>query len=121
MRLVIRRRQIVTVVKEALAAAGQDPAAVEDVGRVLETELLDHQRADVVDLPIGRMAARILRQMGVAPDWSRWKHEAWAQEEAETMAPGSPFGDPAAPPISWRGEEPVWAPGEGPLETGGSP
>ncbi len=121
MQMVIRRRQIITVVQEALAAEGRDDETVDEIGRALETQLLDHECSDVADLPIGRMAARILRQMGVTPDWSHWKDADWAREEAETMAQGSPYGDPAAPPISWRGGQPVWAPGEGPVGTGGSP
>ena len=105
---------------KALAAEGWDAAAVAAVIGELETDLFDHQRGEVVELPTGRMAARILRQLGVRPDWSRRKDEDWAVEEAQTQAEGSPFGAPAQP-IHWRGDVGIWASGEGPEADGGAP
>jgi hypothetical protein len=43
-------------------------------------------------LPIGASVARLCAELGLTPDWSLWEDEDWAIEEAETDAPGSPYG-----------------------------
>ena len=103
-RMVLRKQTIVGVVQEALEADGRDEETIEDVGEVVGRRLLDWDASDTFNLPIGRMAARYLRQMKIGPvDWSRFKDRDWAVEEAATKAPGSPFGSPDIPPMGWRG------------------
>ena len=103
-RMVLRKQTIVGVVQEALEADGRDEETIEDVGEVVGRRLLDWDASDTFNLPIGRMAARYLRQMKIGPvDWSRFADRDWAVEEAATKAPGSPFGSPDIPPMGWRG------------------
>jgi hypothetical protein len=103
MQLVMRKRVIVGVVQDVLASDGADAETLEDVGRLLSERLLDREPSDTVEYPIGRMVARICRDLRVSPDWSRWKDCDWAVEEARTRAQGSPYGDPEIEPLGWRG------------------
>jgi hypothetical protein len=48
---------------------------------------------DLLDLPIGTLAVRFCRQMGLEPDPSLWEEEPWAVREIETKAAGSPFAE----------------------------
>ena len=48
-------------------------------------------------LPIGASIARLCAQIGLTPDWSLWEDTPWAIKEAQTDAPGSPYGR------SWTG------------------
>ena len=114
--LVIRKRVIVSAVQDLLAQRGEDDEVLEDVGRMLGERLLDVDTVDTLELPIGRMIARICRDMRLTPDWSRWKHCDWAVEEAETQAEGSPYGDPKIEPAGWLGGVPVPHPDAGTLE-----
>ena len=45
---------------------------------------------------IGETIAAICKELGVKPDWDRWKDKDWAVEEAANNTPGSPYatGDP---------------------------
>ena len=93
---------ILPVVEQAIEAA-QDPK-----GDGSDTERrLDHLDERLLDedeivsfgtLPIGASIARICASLGLTPDWSLWEDEDWAIEEAETDAPGSPYGR------SWAGD-----------------
>ncbi len=127
MRLVHRKLTIVGVVREILADAGHDEEAREDVGRVLGERLLDWEPSDTVEYPIGRMVLRACRRLGVVPpDWSKFKDRDWAVEEAETLAEGSPFGDPRAEPRGWQGGVAILHPDDPAMwgadpPTGGSP
>ncbi len=103
MLLVSRKKTIVGVVQEVLADAGHDDETIEDVGQVLGEQLLDYEPSDMAEYSVGRMVARVCRRLGVTPaDWSKFKDRDWAIEEAETMAQGSPFGDPYVEPLSWQ-------------------
>jgi hypothetical protein len=127
MRLVQRKLIIVGVVQEVLADAGHDDETREDVGRVLGERLLDWEPSDTVEYPIGRMVLRVCRRLGVIPpDWSKFKDRDWAVEEAETLAEGSPFGDPRAEPRGWQGGVAILHPDDPAMwgadpPTGGSP
>ena len=103
LRMVQRKNTIVGVIREVLEADGRDEETVEDVGRVLGARLLDWEPSDTFHLPIGRMVARYLRQMRVAPDWSVFADRDWAVEEAAQNAEGSPFGKAEISPLSWQG------------------
>jgi hypothetical protein len=93
---------IVPVVEQAIQDA-EDPK-----GDGSDTERrFDHLHERLVDedeivsfgtLPIGASIARICADLGLTPDWSLWEDEDWAIEEAETDAPGSPYGR------SWTGD-----------------
>ena len=62
------------------------------------------------------MIARVCRTLGLTPDWTRWADTPWAVEEAETMAKGSPYGDPNPPIIYWRAGKPWYPEGDVPIE-----
>ena len=106
--MVQRKSTIVSVVQEALEADGRDRETIDDVGEALGRRLLDWDASDTYNLPIGRMAARYVRQMKIGPvDWSRWKDTDWARQEAAANAPGSPFGSPDIPLRCWRAGVPL--------------
>jgi hypothetical protein len=91
-RAIRRRRQVEEIVTDII---DNEPDLEFDADRLL-TDL--HERladgdeaADFADRPVGEMIARICRDLGVAPDWNRFKDEDWAIEEARVRPPGSPF------------------------------
>jgi len=47
---------------------------------------------------IGETIADFCKELGVKPDWDRWKDEDWAIQEAEENTPGSPYAATADPP-----------------------
>ncbi len=99
--MVRNKNTIVGVVREVLEADGQDEETVDEVGEILGVRLLDWEASDTFNLPIGRMVARICRQMRKSPDWSMFKDRDWAVEEAAQNAEGSPFGKWEISPVSW--------------------
>jgi len=99
--MVRNKNTIVGVVREVLEADGQDEETVDEVGEILGVRLLDWEASDTFNLPIGRMVARICRQMRKVPDWSMFKDRDWAVEEAAQNAEGSPFGKWEISPVSW--------------------
>jgi len=101
-RMVERKNTIVGVIREVLEADGRDAETVDEVGEVLGVRLLDWDASGTYNMPIGRMVARYLRQMRVAPDWSMFKDRDWAIEEAAEKAEGSPFGKWEISPLSWQ-------------------
>ena len=116
--LMSRRAAIVRAVRETLAAEGRDPEEVENLSSRISDNLRDRDRERmlVLNRPIGGMIARVCRTLGLTPDWTRWADTPWAVEEAETVAKGSPYGDPNPPIIYWRAGKP-WCPeGDGPIE-----
>ena len=64
---------------------------------------------DILTKPVGELVALICRDLGLDPDWTRLAQEAWAREEIESGAEGSPFLPP--PPQAAGGgpsaEEPM--------------
>jgi hypothetical protein len=59
---------------------------------------------DYAEDPIGGIAVKVCRDLGLSPDPALWQNEAWAQEEIENQVPDSPFVNgefrwvPDAPP-----------------------
>lgn len=78
-------------------------------------ERLEHDDiyGDLATRPAGEIIALVCRDLGLTPDWSRLAQEAWAQEEIQGGAPGSPFAAPplaASPALRWLDpEEPAQA------------
>ena len=62
-------------------------------------ERLEHDDiyGDLTTRPVGEIIALVCRDLGLSPDWSRLAEEAWAQDEIEGRAPGSPFAAPPSP------------------------
>ena len=105
-------------VRETLAAEGRDPEEVEDLSSRISDNLRDRDRERmlVLNRPIGGMIARVCRTLGLTPDWTRWADTPWAVEEAETIAKGSPYGDPNPLIIYWRAGKPRYPEGDVPIE-----
>lgn len=111
----IHKIRAVGVVERVIEAERQD---FDEVSRlVLKAEtLLDDEDLydDVLSRPIGELVARICRDLGLSPDWTRLAEEAWAKKEMAEGAAGSPFAEWSAdrtrpPPLA--GEVPERAEG----------
>jgi hypothetical protein len=50
-------------------------------------ERLDVETDDRVGVSTSAMIARVCRDLGLTPDWDRWKDEPWAVEEAQASSP----------------------------------
>jgi len=93
---------IVPVVEQAIEAAENPKGDRSDTERRLDH--LGERLADEDEivsfgtLPIGASVARLCAELGLTPDWSLWEDEEWAIEEAQTDAPGSPYGQ------AWAGD-----------------
>jgi hypothetical protein len=58
----------------------------------LNERLDDYERlTDFTDRPVSEFVATICKAMGLEFDWSQFEHDAWAMQEAEAKAEGSPF------------------------------
>jgi len=67
----------------------------DEVDRLAEEacERLEHDDiyGDLQQYSTGEIIARVCRDLGLAPDWSRWAEEAWTKDEVRRGAAGSPF------------------------------
>jgi len=81
-RIIVRVAEGQSADQEALLALAVDAA-----------ERLDNEDiyGDVLTRPMGEIVARICRDLGLDPDWSRLAQEAWAEAEIAAAPPGSPF------------------------------
>jgi hypothetical protein len=86
-----------------------DRLADETIDRLDDEDLY----GDVLTRPIGELVALICRDLGLDPDWTRLAEEAWAKEEIESGAEGSPF---LSPPPKVAGGGPLADPGAKPGE-----
>lgn len=113
--LVQQRRDCVQRIVERVIEA-ETPCETE-VDRLADAaaERLEHDDiyGDLTTRPVGEIIALVCRDLGLSPDWSRLAQEAWAQEEIEGCAPGSPFAAP--PALGWLDpEDPAADAGAGP-------
>src|SRR6185437_7233157 len=95
-----RKRQVEEIVGDIIEAEPHLELETDRLLADLDERLHDgDEEADFADRPIGELVARICRDLGIDPDWSRFEAEDWAIEEARAQTPGSPFADPPdAPP-----------------------
>jgi hypothetical protein len=91
-------------------AEGADAETLEALGLEGLDRLDEDVYGDVMERPMGEIVARICRDLGLDPDWSRLAQEAWAEAEAAAGAAGSPFvGDGHREfPSPSRGEGQGW-------------
>ena len=83
-----RRKLVERVVEGAIGDRGDAENLLTDLyERLDEFERFEN----FTDQPIGAVAARISRSMGLEPDWRQWAEEPWALAEAKTNHPDSPF------------------------------
>ena len=86
------KARVVRVLDRVIGAEARDDA---EVDRLAEEacERLEHDDiyGDLQRYSPGEIVALLCRDLGLAPDWSRWAQEAWAQDEVRSGAAGSPF------------------------------
>jgi uncharacterized protein YpuA (DUF1002 family) len=111
-----RHKARVEAIVERVARAGADDE--QEVDRLVAEagERLDDEDVygQVLDRPVGELVSLVCRDLGLDPDWTRLGEEAWAQAEAASGDPRSPFF-PTAPtrsvagggPSAERSEEPM--------------
>jgi hypothetical protein len=104
-RAAARKERVERIVERMIRAEVADEA---EVDRLAEEayERLDHDDiyGDLQAKPVSEIIALVCRDLGLAPDWSRLAEEAWAREEIDGGAVGSPLRtmrwlDPAGPGI----------------------
>jgi hypothetical protein len=106
-----RKERVERIVERVILAEFGDEEDADEAERLAEAafERLDHDEiyGDLTAQPIGEIIARVCRDLGLSPDWSQLAEEAWAREEIDSGAAGSPFlalswpdgpGRPAADP-----------------------
>ncbi len=90
-------RVIDHTIESGIADVGESERLFDAMTERLE-DLAD--RPDFMDRPVGAVIAEICHALGLKPDWSLWADEAWAQEEAQTKPPGSPYATRPPPPTA---------------------
>lgn len=87
-----RKERVERIVERVIRAELSDE---DEVDRLAEAawERLDHDEiyGDLTAQPVGEIIARVCRDLGLSPDWSRLAEEAWARDEIDRGAAGSPF------------------------------
>lgn len=87
-----RKERVERIIERVIRAELSDE---DEADRLAEAawERLDHDEfyGDLLAQPIGEIIARVCRDLGLAPDWSRLAEEAWARQEIDSGAAGSPF------------------------------
>ena len=90
---------------ETIENASNDPDEAERLKTEMK-ELLEDEEEVFVDRynwPTGEVIALICQDLGIEPDWDRWKTRPWARKEAEQNWPGSPYAvDPLPPHQHYR-------------------
>jgi hypothetical protein len=109
-----REETVVEAVAEALERAGVgEKQVIARLDAVRERLDEGEWELDVAERPIGAVLAALCEVMDIDADWSVWAGTAWAIEEAQTNARGSPY---AAGGAAWvkppAASEPLDAPPE---------
>lgn len=87
-----RKERVERIVERVIRAELGD---ADEADRLAEAawERLDHDDiyGDLSARPVGEIIACVCRDLGLSPDWGRLAEEAWAREEIDGAAAGSPF------------------------------
>jgi hypothetical protein len=88
----LRQDRVQRIVERVIAAEVADAAEVDRLADEA-CERLEHDDiyGDLTTRPVGEIIALICRDLDLSPDWTRLAAEAWAQEEIDSGAAGSPF------------------------------
>ncbi len=112
LRGVVRKDEVMEIVEQAIGDEAEGDRAEALLTELVERLERPEDEADFTDRPIGELAARICAELGLSPDWSLWKDEDWAVEEAESRErSGSPFAAPGCR-LEPAAEVAAGAPGE---------
>ncbi|CAN7277733.1 hypothetical protein LJR225_001391 [Phenylobacterium sp. LjRoot225] len=87
-----RKARVERIVERLIRAEVGDEAEVDRLADEAY-ERLDHDDiyGDLLAKPVSEIVAMVCRDLGLAPDWGRLAEEAWAQEEIDGGAAGSPL------------------------------
>lgn len=87
-----RKERVERIVERVIRA---ELGEADEAERLAEAawERLDHDDiyGDLSARPVGEIIACVCRDLGLSPDWGRLAEEAWAREEIDAGAAGSPF------------------------------
>ena len=93
-RMRIRRNRVDVAVRETIRLEQPDRESREPFLEALQ-DLWDdeeYQNLEAWDTwSIGPTIAAFCQELGVKPDWDRWKDQDWAVAEAQENTPGSPY------------------------------
>ncbi|CAN7645665.1 hypothetical protein LJR225_005054 [Phenylobacterium sp. LjRoot225] len=87
-----RKARVERIVERMIRDEARDEAEVDRLADAAY-ERLDHDDiyGDLSAKPVSEIIAMVCRDLGLAPDWGRLAQEAWAQEEIDGGAAGSPL------------------------------
>jgi hypothetical protein len=106
------QRLVERVIGEEIADDDRAERLADEAGERLEH---DDIYGDLRRYSPGEIVARVCRDLGLAPDWSRWAQEAWTQE----AAPADPEPADRSPALAIRrGGDPSPSPRPVPAKTG---
>jgi hypothetical protein len=99
-----RKNTVHEAVEQAVMAEAEGDE-LENLLSELDECLEDEDELDFADRPIGEQVARICRGLDIEPDWSLWKDEDWAIDEAAANAAEAPRSEyhPARGPLEDEG------------------
>ena len=100
----IRKNTVREAVEQAIMAEAEGEQR-ENLLNDLDEGFGEEDELDFADRPIGEQVARICRDLDIEPDWSLWKDEDWAIEEAAANAAEPPRSGyhPARGPVEDEG------------------
>jgi hypothetical protein len=109
-RMRIRRNTVDVAVRETIRLEQPDRESREPLFDALE-QLWEDEEYDNLEAwdtwSIGPTIAAFCKELGVKPDWDRWKDKDWAIEEAKANTPGSPYAkQPETPLPEGEGTDP---------------
>ena len=74
----------------------EDGEAYEDLFEALDERLTeDDAYVDYDEMPLRETVERLCKDLGLDPDWSRWKGEGWEAGYAPIRPRCSPFNQPS--------------------------
>ncbi|CAN7170307.1 hypothetical protein LJR225_000334 [Phenylobacterium sp. LjRoot225] len=110
-----RKEQVERIVERLIRTEAGDGA---EADRLAEEawERLDHDDiyGDLLARPVREIIALVCQDLGLAPDWSRWAQEAWAQGEIGAGAAGA-AAEPPITALRWL-DPPEFAPTAAPAD-----
>ena len=87
-----RKARVERIVGRIALAEHDDVETVEQlVEEAAERLDQDDIYGDVLSKPVSEIVARVCQDLGLDPDWPRLAEEAWAREEIQSGAAGSPL------------------------------
>jgi hypothetical protein len=88
-----REAEVRRIARDIIEAEGGERA--EALMAELHERLDDDEDYAEPDRPVGEALARICRDLGLTPDWSRWADQDWAAEAAAHRPPDAAAAGPA--------------------------